>query len=55
METLFLYITAFEEVVGIVLIIERDGKQNLVYYTSKAFHNDEVRYQKIEKVAYVVI
>ena len=44
-----------EEVVGIVLTVERDGEQNLVYYNNKVLHGIEMRHQKIEKLAYAIV
>ena len=38
-----------------MLIFEINGEQKLVYYTSKVLHGDKVRYQKIEKLTYVVV
>ena len=54
-ETLFLYIVVSEEMVGIVLIVERNGEQKPIYYISKVLHGIEVRYQKNEKLAYAII
>ena len=54
-EIFFLYITTSKEMVKIVMIIERNGKQKLVYYTIKVLYDVEMRYQKIEKLAYVIV
>ena len=54
-EILFLYITTFEKAMGIVSIIERDGKQRPIYYTNKIFHGAKMRYQKIERLAHAFI
>ena len=43
-ELLYLYIAASEEVVGTVLIVERNGEQKSVYYTSKVLHGAEEQY-----------
>ena len=43
-ETLFLYIVAFDEAMGTVLIIERKGEQRPIYYTSKVPHGTKLRY-----------
>ena len=40
---------------GIMSIVKRNGEQKLVYYTSKVLHSVEVRYQKIEKLAYAAV
>ena len=55
-ETFFLYIVASKETIKTMLIIKKkNGEQRPVYYTSKDLHNAKVRYQKIKKLAYVVI
>ena len=54
-EVLFLYIAAFEEAVGTILIVERSDEQRPVYYISKVLHGVEERYQRIEKLAYAVV
>ena len=54
-EILFLYIVMSDKAVGTVLIIERNGEQMMVYYTSKVLHGAKVRYQKIKKLAYTII
>ena len=54
-KVLFLYITTFEEAIGTILTVERDDEQRLLYYISKVLHGVEVRYQRIEKLAYVVV
>ena len=38
-----------------MLIVERDAKQSLVYYTNKVLHAIELRYQKVEKLTYVIV
>ena len=43
-ETLFLYITMLDEAMGTIIIMKRDGKQMIVYYTSKVLHGIEVKY-----------
>ena len=52
-ELSFFNITTLEEVVEIVLIVERNGEQRLVYYISEVLHCIEMRNQKIKKLAYV--
>ena len=54
-ETLFLYITTSDEIVGIVLIIERNANKKLVYYTSKVLQDVKVQYPKIEILAYIIV
>ena len=54
-ENLFLYIVMSNEVVGTILIAEKDGEEKLVYYTSKVLHDTKVQYQKIKKLAYAVV
>ena len=43
------------KVIGTMLVVERHGKQSLIYYTSKVLQGTEVRYQKIEKLAYAFV
>ena len=38
-----------------MFIMEMDGEQRPIYYTIKVLHSAKVRYQKIEKLTYVVI
>ena len=38
-----------------MLIIKRDSKQRLIYYTSKVLHVGKVRNKKIEKLAYAIV
>ena len=54
-EVIFLYIAAFKEAEGTLLIVKKDGEQRSVYYMSKVLHSVEVRYQRIEKLAYVIV
>ena len=54
-ELLYLYIAASEEATGIVLIVERNGEQKPMYYTSKVLHGAKERYQRIKKLAYAVV
>ena len=49
-QTLFVYIAESNEEVRTTLIVERNGEQKLVYYTSKFLHGSKVRYQKIKKL-----
>ena len=44
-----------KEAIRIVLIVEKDSEQRPIYYTSKALHGREVRYQKMENLAYAIV
>ena len=49
---LYLYLVASEETLAAVLIKETSKGQLPVYYVSKALHDSEFNYNKIEKLAY---
>ena len=54
-EKLYLYLVASEETLAAVLIKETTKGQLLVYYVSKALHDSELNYSKIEKLAYSLL
>lgn len=54
-EVLFLYLAVAEEAMSVVLIRETGGGKILIYFISKALVRAETRYQKIEKVAILVV
>ncbi|CAL0331301.1 unnamed protein product [Lupinus luteus] len=54
-EVLFVYLAVSDEVVAAVLIKETADGQNPVYFISKALQGPELRYQKLEKVAYALL
>ena len=54
-EKLYLYLAASEETLAAVLIKETPKGQLLVYYVSKALHDSEFNYNKIEKLAYSLL
>ena len=54
-EKLYLYLAASEETLAAVLIKETARGQFPVYYVSKALHDSELNYSKIEKLAYSLL
>ncbi|CAL0314908.1 unnamed protein product [Lupinus luteus] len=54
-EVLFVYLAVSDEAVAAVLIKETADGQNPVYFISKALQGPELRYQKLEKVAYALL
>ncbi|CAL0307837.1 unnamed protein product [Lupinus luteus] len=54
-EVLYVYLPMSDEVVAAVLIEETVEGHNPVYFTSKALQGPELRYQKLEKVAYALL
>ena len=54
-EKLYLYLAASEKTLAAVLIRETLKEQFPIYYVSKALHDSELNYSKIEKLAYSLI
>ena len=54
-ENLYLYLAVSATVVSIALIWEKDKAQLLVYNVSQAFQGAEVKYPRIEKLAFTLI
>ena len=54
-EKLYLYLATSEETLAVVLIKETRKRQFPIYYVSKALHDFELNYSKIEKLAYSLI
>ena len=54
-EVLFTYIAVVPHAVSLVLIRVDDGRQRLVYYVSKSFHDAEIRYLPLEKAILAVV
>ncbi|XP_019442261.1 PREDICTED: uncharacterized protein LOC109346977 [Lupinus angustifolius] len=54
-EVLYVYLVVSDEAVAAVLIREAAEGQNPVYFTSKALQGPELRYQKLENVAYALL
>ena len=49
------YLTVSKEVVSITLVQEVERKERLMYFVSQKLHVAETRYQRIEKVALVLV
>ena len=54
-ERLYLYLAASEETLAAVLIRDTLKGQFPIYYVSKALHDSELNYSKIEKLVYSLI
>ncbi|XP_019455153.1 PREDICTED: uncharacterized protein LOC109356283 [Lupinus angustifolius] len=54
-EILYVYLAVSDGAVAAVLIRETTEGQNPVYFTSKALQGPELKYQKLEKVAYALL
>ncbi|XP_061349021.1 uncharacterized protein LOC133294385 [Gastrolobium bilobum] len=54
-DTLILYLAVGEEAISVVLIKETNKGQEPIYFISIALQGAEVRYQKLEKVAFALL
>ncbi|XP_072056333.1 uncharacterized protein [Arachis hypogaea] len=54
-ETLYLYLSITDIAVSAVLVAENDKVQQPVYFVSKSLQNAELRYPKLEKLAYALV
>ena len=54
-ETLFVYLSVGEEAVSAALVRDTEAKQKPIYFVGKALQSSELRYQKIEKVAFALL
>jgi hypothetical protein len=54
-EILYLYLAVSPSVVSLALVREDAGIQKPVYFTSKALHEAEERYPRIEKLAFALV
>ncbi|XP_061342484.1 uncharacterized protein LOC133288684 [Gastrolobium bilobum] len=54
-DILILYLAVGEEAISVVLIKENDEGQEPIYFFSRALQGAEVRYQKLEKVAFALL
>ncbi|XP_057719175.1 uncharacterized protein LOC130933561 [Arachis stenosperma] len=54
-ETLYLYLSITDIAVSAVLVAENDKTQQPVYFVSKSLQNAELRYPKLEKLAYALV
>lgn len=50
---LYLSVTAFS--VSSVLVLEDSGTQRPVFYVSRVLHSAEIRYSKLEKLAFALV
>ncbi|XP_061363519.1 uncharacterized protein LOC133307115 [Gastrolobium bilobum] len=54
-DTLILYLAVGEQAINVVMIKETDKGQEPIYFISRALQGAEVRYQKLEKVAFALL
>ncbi|XP_077248112.1 uncharacterized protein LOC143887805 [Tasmannia lanceolata] len=54
-EELLLYLSVSPMALAAVLVHEEHSQQKPVYYVSKVLHDAEVRYQRVEKLAYALV
>ncbi|XP_061344003.1 uncharacterized protein LOC133289978 [Gastrolobium bilobum] len=54
-ETLILYLSVGEEAVNAALVRENDKSQQPIYFVGRALQGPELRYQKLEKVAFALL
>ena len=54
-EKLYLYLATSEETLAVVLIKKTPKRQLPIYYVSKALHDFELNYSKIEKLVYSLL
>src|SRR5215469_15178013 len=54
-ETLYVYLSINDEAIASVLIREDELGQYPIYFVSKVLHGAEVRYQRIEKLAFALV
>ncbi|XP_077249099.1 uncharacterized protein LOC143888530 [Tasmannia lanceolata] len=54
-EELLLYLSVSPTALVAVLVREEHSQQKSVYYVSKVLHDAEIRYQRVEKLAYALV
>ena len=54
-ETLFVYLSVGDEAVSAALVRDTEAGQTPIYFADKALQSSELRYQKIEKVAFALL
>ena len=54
-EPLYIYLSVTKKAISLVLVREEEKQQKPVYYVSKTLQGAEVRYQKIEKLAFALV
>ncbi|XP_077249113.1 uncharacterized protein LOC143888546 [Tasmannia lanceolata] len=54
-EELFLYLSVSPTALAAVLIHKEHRQQKPIYYVSKVLHDVEIRYQRVEKLAYALV
>ncbi|XP_077249086.1 uncharacterized protein LOC143888514 [Tasmannia lanceolata] len=54
-EELLLYLSVSPMALATVLVQEEHNQQKAVYYVSKVLHDAEIRYQRVEKLAYALV
>nr|GEU99148.1 hypothetical protein [Tanacetum cinerariifolium] len=54
-EELMVYISAANEAVNVVLLVERDGRQTSIHYVSRTLQGVEINYPPMEKLALALV
>ena len=54
-EPFYIYLLVTEKAIDSVLVKEKEKQQKSMYYVSKALQGAEVRYQKIQKLAFALV
>ncbi|GJW70790.1 reverse transcriptase domain-containing protein [Tanacetum coccineum] len=54
-EELIMYLTAAREAVSVVLMTEREAKQMLIYFVSRALQGPEINYTSMEKLVLALV
>lgn len=54
-ENLFLYLGVADSIVSFILVKEDEWMQYTVYYSKQTLYDAEMRYLKVEKVAFTLI
>ena len=54
-ETLQVYLSASDKAISLILVVEREGGQELVYFVSRALQGPEINYPIIEKIVLALI
>ncbi|GJR36841.1 reverse transcriptase domain-containing protein [Tanacetum coccineum] len=54
-EELMVYLSAANEAVSVVLLVERRGRQALIHYVSRTLHGTEINYPLMEKLVLALV
>ncbi|GKG44264.1 reverse transcriptase domain-containing protein, partial [Tanacetum coccineum] len=54
-EELMVYLSAANEAVGVVLLVERHGRQALIHYVSSTLQGAKINYPSMEKLVLALV